>query len=303
MEGDCWLSTIGELKCYFNPLPPHGGRQNVPLRSLEEVQFQSTPSAWRETPLPGLLSGENQISIHSLRMEGDTIVNTALVEYMIFQSTPSAWRETGGTLCGAIMPIVFQSTPSAWRETRTAAGLHSDLLHFNPLPPHGGRPKAYNVRWRNTRFQSTPSAWRETYTIYKNHSVSHISIHSLRMEGDATASCVNAVTSTFQSTPSAWRETFTLLELDFALNISIHSLRMEGDPCFAVHQWNMIYFNPLPPHGGRPISCFDMSFILIFQSTPSAWRETASPISSTLTISISIHSLRMEGDIYQICTF
>ena len=34
------------------------------------------------------------ISIHSLRMEGDTIVNTALVEYMIFQSTPSAWRET-----------------------------------------------------------------------------------------------------------------------------------------------------------------------------------------------------------------
>ena len=57
----------------------------------------------------------------------------------------------------------------------------------------------------------------------------------------------------FQSTPSAWRETGdggTTVTLD-------------------------INFNPLPPHGGRPIGCFCRSKLHLF---------------------ISIHSLRMEGD-------
>ena len=57
--------------------------------------------------------------------------------------------------------------------------------------------------------------------------------------------------------------------------ISIHSLRMEGD---TRHKYSFLlkfYFNPLPPHGGRPVAtCFFGSFSVI-----------------------SIHSLRMEGDV------
>ena len=34
----------------------------------------------------------------------------------------------------------------------------------------------------------------------------------------------------------------------------------------------------------------------IFQSTPSAWRETLVDIDGDIIIEISIHSLRMEGD-------
>ena len=82
----------------------------------------------------------------------------------------------------------------------------------------------------------------------------NISIHSLRMEGDA----------------------MLLPIFGGAENISIHSLRMEGDwdcfspmfsdPAISIHSLRMegdsirfsafvyqLYFNPLPPHGGRQI--------------------------------------------------
>ena len=79
--------------------------------------------------------------------------------------------------------------------------------HFNPLPPHGGRP-ALNC------LVLPPG---------------HISIHSLRMEGDIQL-------DSFQQA---------------AERISIHSLRMEGDPAQNFPGFPTTHFNPLPPHGGR----------------------------------------------------
>ena len=58
------------------------------------------------------------------------------------------------------------------------------------------------------------------------------------------------------------------------VDISIHSLRMEGDECSPLTRLTMIYFNPLPPHGGRRITTICRIRQLVFQSTPSAWRET-----------------------------
>ena len=101
--------------------------------------FQSTPSAWRTTkrlfanprpcinfnPRPpnrerhnaeGHRSAGADISIHALRMEGDS--------YRYFPRS---------------MSHVFQSTPSVWRATRFC---HSPKTHkaiFNPHPPNGGR--------------------------------------------------------------------------------------------------------------------------------------------------------------------
>ena len=79
-----------------------------------------------------------------------------------------------------------------------------------------------------------------------------ISIHSLRMEGDMATSYVPSGTSLFQSTPSAWRETEIVPTLRLSKYISIHSLRMEGDNQILNHILTDKYFNPLPPHGGRP---------------------------------------------------
>ena len=64
-------------------------------------------------------------------------------------------------------------------------------MHFNPLPPYGGRPPEEYASLLEEAFQSTPSVWRET----------------LRMEGD------QAVKAELGGSRIVWRET----------------LRMEGD--------------------------------------------------------------------------
>ena len=58
-------------------------------------------------------------------------------------------------------------------------------------------------------------------------------------------------------------------------NISIHSLRMEGDRDVPCLRHVLRDFNPLPPHGGRPIVKYN----------------------TMMDDGISIHSLRMEGDL------
>ena len=172
-------------QCNFNPLPPHGGRHKHGSQHRGIFTFQSTPSAWRET----------DIAYHPYRMYA-------------FQSTPSAWRETIRPWCYQRHGQPFQSTPSAWRETliqlatqlKEEISIHSlrmegdqfvllfrDIrnVHFNPLPPHGGRLPCIHFPVGRYPFQSTPSAWRETcHSILPVHS-RDISIHSLRMEGDS----------------------------------------------------------------------------------------------------------------------
>ena len=102
--------------------------------------------------------------------------------------------------------------------------------------------------------------------------------------------------NTFQSTPSVWRETYNASEYDLMWGISIHSLRMEGDMSFSRRISRSKHFNPLPPHGGRLTPLCVWTLPTTFQSTPSAWRETAVLQSPLYGFYISIHSLRMEGD-------
>ena len=263
-------------KCNFNPLPPHGGRLRIFRISLKSKTFQSTPSAWRETAVGVFLFAAVDISIHSLRMEGD--VYGAAMEQMVvhfnplpphggrlspplplryrkgqFQSTPSAWRETGGYKAASAGKKLFQSTPSAWRETCSKLLMWRRRQDFNPLPPHGGRLSMRMIRYSDFKFQSTPSAWRETIQFWQGIRHFRISIHSLRMEGDFFGSTLLEKRYKFQSTPSAWRETWLLVG----------------------HHKGTGNFNPLPPHGGRLRQCWLSTIGELFQSTPSAWRETS----------------------------
>ena len=103
----------------------------------------------------------SDISIHSLRMEGDVDLSETTDMTSAFQSTPSAWRETPSYRLATFAHNSFQSTPSAWRETAVVVAalwvspisIHSLRMegdsvvlrwiravdYFNPLPPHGGR--------------------------------------------------------------------------------------------------------------------------------------------------------------------
>ena len=71
MEGDFVLFEVHHITCYFNPLPPYGGRRLIRYPFSRIHAFQSTPSVWRET--------RSRLSA---------------ISQPIFQSTPSVWRET-----------------------------------------------------------------------------------------------------------------------------------------------------------------------------------------------------------------
>ena len=206
-------------------------------------------------------------------MEGDFDGEQPVYTIDLFQSTPSAWRETWTLEIHATPTTGFQSTPSAWRETiYIPASVYDIDISIHSLRMEGDR-RRYGHRPTYTTFQSTPSAWRETCRMGRKYAQQGISIHSLRMEGD----------------PAGKRSCRILA-------ISIHSLRMEGDP--AQTHTGMIggNFNPLPPHGGRLGTVSVLRIRFPFQSTPSAWRETYGFMLFSRGRDISIHSLRMEGD-------
>ena len=127
-----------------------------------------------------------------------------------------------------------------------------EVLYFNPLPPYGGRPHFVITSENCMAFQSTPSVWRET-TIgaMAFYNLTFQSTPSVWRETIPTLGNLHR-TILFQSTPSVWRETCFFTPVCNPRSISIHSLRMEGDRRFSYHAATDIYFNPLPPYGGRP---------------------------------------------------
>ena len=160
MEGDAVSLEPYRRTAYFNPLPPHGGRQLtqhrfashcvISIHSLRmegdpkngtqkegENAFQSTPSAWRETVNSTHFSGRQKFQSTPSAWR-ETLRRAIHKRPYGFQSTPSAWRETRHErrYCKCNR---FQSTPSAWRETRFVVPHMRQTDHFNPLPPHGGR--------------------------------------------------------------------------------------------------------------------------------------------------------------------
>ena len=148
----------------------------------------------------------------------------------------------------------FLSTPSGWRATVAALGPALVIFDFYPRPPGGGRlsarlyrgilisrflstPSGWRATWDksetyiDTDFLSTPSGWRATIQIVVGIAVDLISIHALRVEGDAVkaggtgfrsrnfyprppgggrrqqAQSKQSSAAKFLSTPSGWRAT------------------------------------------------------------------------------------------------
>ena len=155
MEGDFRLAGKQGLLLHFNPLPPHGGRLLSIFPSGGTAQFQSTPSAWRETIQYTQQRPRAAISIHSLRMEGD------IVFYRIFPSCQhfNPLPPHGGRQCKIKeleSEVQFQSTPSAWRETHHRLFPRSATRNFNPLPPQGGRQDVYDTEQHPVDFNPLP---------------------------------------------------------------------------------------------------------------------------------------------------
>ena len=84
---------------HFYPRPPRGGRRRVFSRCCRVLAFLSTPSARRATGWSAEGSGQQTISIHALREEGDAPNSTPSTLRTVFLSTPSARRATAEMHC------------------------------------------------------------------------------------------------------------------------------------------------------------------------------------------------------------
>ena len=271
------MTTFGKLsRRDFNPLPPCGGRLFAPV-------FLRPPMV---------------ISIHSLRVEGDHQAAARKIAVAYFNPLPP---------CGG-RRFDIENELFTWNISIHSLRVEGDLItlflglftnYFNPLPPCGGRrykATQTNTRclfqstpsvWRETaptgdiwfyiQFQSTPSVWRETAFFVFLCQPHSISIHSLRVEGDPV-----------------------YLYSNFSVTISIHSLRVEGDPeLFPVIKHGFL-FQSTPSVWRETPKKSVISVRVAFQSTPSVWRETWVSKQSFPSSTISIHSLRVEGDVFPV---
>ena len=164
MEGDTVPTQIHRRCRHFNPLPPHGGRLRGRHPGHQTTDyFNPLPPHGGRLILFDVKIFRQNISIHSLRMEGDSLILSELDSPHIFQSTPSAWRETIVTARKSQQALHFNPLPPhGGRLFRRRCDVF-EIIYFNPLPPHGGRP----------------------YDGWGADMAAEISIHSLRMEGDS----------------------------------------------------------------------------------------------------------------------
>ena len=154
---------------YFNPLSPHGERQQGQRVTLAEGGFQSTLPAWGETHFPGGNAGSgtdfNPLSPHGERRSLARSERKAcdfnplsphgerrlVMRFMAtdeeFQSTLPAWGETSMDALRAPMAGISIHSP---RMGRDFCPCFCPLSHrnFNPLSPHGER-RADRRRARN----------------------------------------------------------------------------------------------------------------------------------------------------------
>ena len=173
------------------------------------------------------------------------------------------------------MVKVFQSTPSVWRETYCPSSSGDS--------DHG--------------FQSTPSVWRETGRL--SGGMTDVSdFNPLPPCGGRRAAVLLTITTLrFQSTPSVWRETRRSASFMTCCWISIHSLRVEGDPYDTKKLAEITNFNPLPPCGGRRFVAGRPGVRRYFNPLPPCGGRRSPLVSMACRSTISIHSLRVEGDV------
>ena len=125
------METTDHCNFAFQSTPSVWRETDVKQFAKRGLLFQSTPSVWRETVEKNSINPIYGISIHSLRMEGDTTADAAAA--IRFISIHSLRMEGDFIICLAInIFISFQSTPSVWRETyrcRVSATLCRISIH------------------------------------------------------------------------------------------------------------------------------------------------------------------------------
>ena len=94
-ESDASCSASWGSSSHFNPRPPRGERQYLPIEEINSTQFQSTPSARRATYMPEIAKSKGKISIHALREESDLPRRSSKITWQNFNPRPPRGERRG----------------------------------------------------------------------------------------------------------------------------------------------------------------------------------------------------------------
>ena len=175
---------------------------------------------------------------------------------------------------------LFLSTPSGWRATLISESYKKDAIDFYPRPPGGGRPISRHSRAvRGYFYPRPPGGGRRVFPAPTCPPTKFLSTPSgwraTRKNGTTDSSAL------FLSTPSGWRATV------FCVSQSVQ----QPD------------FYPRPPGGGRPASrsINRIRMRYFYPRPPGGGRHALQPRPPVLG-DISIHALRVEGDLVHTCS-
>ena len=130
--------------------------------------FLSTPSGWRATIIQNDLVFDIMISIHALRVEGDTAWTLKTSRnFNFYPRPPGGGRRGNATLWACSTAYFYPRPPGGGRHQ--ANGDRKTERDFYPRPPGGGRPLYYLSNMLDMSFLSTPSGWRATCSRARLH--------------------------------------------------------------------------------------------------------------------------------------
>ena len=185
VEGDKLFLRRHSRGAHFYPRPPGGGRpHHISYRVSNAFNFYPRPPGGGRLRFVCNVDFFSTISIHALRVEGDTPSLVSIKIFKGFLSTPSGWRATKTChICIRIDQISIHALRVEGDLLRRR--LRLKIVDFYPRPPGGGRHRDQGSNPRDSEFLSTPSGWRATV--------------------DACRCIQNRLQ--FLSTPSGWRAT------------------------------------------------------------------------------------------------
>ena len=173
-----------------------------------------------------------------------------------FQSTPPARGATSPILRRAAVQTISIHAPREGGD-RDFVKWNCTVSNFNPRPPRGGRRRNQLQFAEHREFQSTPPARGATAHRGAGDGPTAISIHAPREGGDVAGHGATLAVEISIHAPREGGDDARLTQIPRRV-ISIHAPREGGDNCVWRAPWQIWYFNPRPPRGGRlPVVGFE----------------------------------------------
>ncbi len=140
VEGDKLFLRRYSRGAHFYPRPPGGGRpHHISYRVSNAFNFYPRPPGGGRLRFVCNVDFFSTISIHALRVEGDTPSLVSIKIFKGFLSTPSGWRATRCSW-NWVKLSEFLSTPSGWRATTIfSAGDLAQRISIHALRVEGDR--------------------------------------------------------------------------------------------------------------------------------------------------------------------